>query len=165
MTKQRSKAELLKDIQVEHARLDRVLSTLTAEDMTHPGVVGVWSVKDVLAHLAAWEQLLLRWYEAGRQGQPLEPTPVGMSRKAIDALNAEIYTRYRRHSLASVLAEFQGSYAAVLTMIDAMPEEDLFAEGRYAWTGKLRVADYVAGNTCNHYRWATSHLRRQFKGR
>ncbi len=75
MTKQSSKVELLKDIQVEHARLDKMLSTLTAEEMIRPGVVGDWSVKDVLAHLAAWEQLLLGWYEAGRHAQPLPVPP------------------------------------------------------------------------------------------
>lgn len=29
-----------------------------------PGVVGDWPVKDVLAHLVAWEQMCLGWYEA-----------------------------------------------------------------------------------------------------
>jgi uncharacterized protein (TIGR03083 family) len=165
MTKQRSKAELLKDIQVERTRLEQTLSTLTPKDMTRPGVVGAWSVKDVLAHLAAWEQLFLHWYEAGRNGKRAEPTPVGMSRKAMDALNEQIFKRYSRRSLATVLAEFQASYEAILAAIQAVPEDDMIAEGRYVWTGKLRVADYIAGNTCNHYRWATSQIRRWFKER
>ena len=57
MTKQKSKAEFLNDIQVERKRLERNLNNLTAIDMTQQGVVGEWSVKDVLAHLVAWEQL------------------------------------------------------------------------------------------------------------
>jgi len=53
MTKQRSKAEFLNSIQVERRRLERNFGNLTEIDMTRPGVVGKWSVKDVLAHLVA----------------------------------------------------------------------------------------------------------------
>lgn len=164
MAKQRSKVELLKDIQAEHIRLEQILNTLTSQDMRRPGVVGAWSIKDVLAHLTAWEQLFLRWYEAGRHGQPVEPTPVGMSRKAMDAINEQIFKRYRRRSLAVVLVEFRVSYETILAAIQAMPEAEIFVERRYVWTGRLRVADYIAGNTCNHYRWATAQIRRWFKG-
>ena len=43
-----------------------------------------------------------------------------------------------------------------------IPEEDMFSPGRYAWTGRLTLADYIAGNTCNHYRWAKTQIRRRF---
>jgi hypothetical protein len=133
--------------------------------MTLPGVVGVWSVKDSLAHLAAWERFFLRWYEAGRNREPLEPAPVALSRNAIAALNEQIYEQNERSSLAAVNAEFHASYVAILAALQVMPEDDMFTTGHYDWTGKLRVADYIAGNTCNHYRWATSHIRRWSKTR
>jgi hypothetical protein len=57
MVKQKSKAELIKDIQVERQRLEKVLATLSKDEMTRPGVIGESTVKDILAHLVAWEQL------------------------------------------------------------------------------------------------------------
>jgi hypothetical protein len=128
--------------------------------MTQRGVVGEWSVKDVLAHLVAWEELFLSWYEAGLHGSIPDTAPVGMSRKAMDALNQQIFIQHRQRSLEDVLSEFRASYRQVLATVQAVPEEDLFAEGRYAWTGKLTLADYIAGNTCNHYHWAKTQIRR-----
>ncbi len=159
MAKQRSKAELLQDIRVERRRLENILAGLAPDEIIKPGVVGEWSVKDVLAHLTAWEQLFLSWYEAGLQGRVAETSPVGMSAKAIDALNQIIYDQYRLCSMEEVLEKFQNSYQQVLAAVEAIPEEDLFAAGRYEWTGKWNLADYVAGNTCNHYHWAKNKIR------
>jgi hypothetical protein len=68
MVKQTSKDQLLKGIHTERVRLESNLSTLSAEEMSQPGVTGTWSVKDILAHLVAWERLFLEWYQAGVKG-------------------------------------------------------------------------------------------------
>ena len=86
-----------------------------------------------------------------------------MSGKAIDALNQKFYDQYRQCPLNEILAEFHASYQQVLAVFQAIAEEDLFTVGRYAWTGKLALADYIAGNTCNHYRWAKAQIRRWLK--
>lgn len=163
MSKQKSKAELINDIKIERRRLERNLDGLTELNMTQPGAVGEWSVKDVLAHLVAWEQLFLDWYESGLQGRIPEIAPVGMSGKAIDALNQKIFVEYRECSLNEIKAEFHDSHQQVLAVVHAIPEEDIFTTGRYAWTGKLALVDYIAGNTCNHYRWANAKVHRWLK--
>ena len=53
MAKQTSKLQLLKDIQTERRRLEQSLSTWSDEELIRPGIVGEWSVKDLLAHLVA----------------------------------------------------------------------------------------------------------------
>lgn len=160
MAKQISKDELLKDIRTARRRLEKNLSTLSAEDMIQPGVTGTWSVKDILAHLVAWERLLLDWYQAGVEGRAAVITPVGMSQKSIDALNQQIYEKNQRRSLNDILTEFHISYQEIIALIEAIPEEEMFVQGRFLWTGKLTLADYIAGNTCNHYAWAKSQIRK-----
>ena len=163
MVKQTSKAQLLKDIHTERMRLERNLSTLSAEEMSQPGVTGTWSVKDILAHLVAWERLLLEWYQAGLKGYSASTLPVGMSHNAISILNQEIYDSNRSRSLDEILAEFHASYQQMLAVIQEIPESDMFVHGRFDWTGKLTLADYIAGNTCNHYAWAKSQIRKWMK--
>ncbi len=160
MAKQTSKGQLLNDIHTERRRLEKNLSILTAEDMQRTGVTGLWSVKDILAHLVAWEKLFLGWYSAGVRGCAPETAPVGMSQKTIDALNQQIYEKNRWRTLDDVLAEFYASYQETLAAIEAIPEEDMFARGRFSWTGRLTLADYIAGNTCNHYAWAKSQIKK-----
>ena len=163
MAKQTSKAQLLKDIHTERRRLEKTLATLSAAEMVLAGVVGTWSVKDVLAHLAAWERLFLDWYQAGLQSSAPATLPVGMGKRAIDALNQEIYTQNQGRSLEEILAEFQASYRQILAVIEAIPEGDMFSRERFNWTGRLVLADYIAGNTCSHYAWAMSQISKWVK--
>ena len=48
--------DLLAAMERERAKLDALLEGLTPARMVEPGVVGEWSVKDVMAHLriARW---------------------------------------------------------------------------------------------------------------
>ncbi len=86
-----------------------------------------------------------------------------MGRKKIDSLNHDIYERNKSRSLDEVLSEFHASYKQVLTVMEGMTEEELYSPGRFEWTGGLTLADYVAGNTCNHYTWAKEQIRKRVK--
>jgi hypothetical protein len=163
VAKQTSKDQLLKDIYTERRRLQNTLSSLSTEDMIEQVVFGAWSVKDLLAHLVAWERLFLDWYRTGVRGNLPETEPVGMSQNSINTLNQRIYEDNKWRSLDVILAEFHESFQEIATVIEAIPEEDLFIHGRYNWTGKLTLADYIAGNTCNHYAWAKSQIRSRMK--
>ncbi len=159
MAKQTSKAQLLKDIIVERQRLEKTISALTYDDLIQVGVVGTWSVKDVLAHLTAWEKLFLDWYRAGVEGRPPSIKPVGRSRKAIDALNKTIFDHNQSRGLDDIAAVFHTSYSELMKVVALIPEEELFVPGRFDWTGSLTLADYLVGNTCNHYAWANAKIR------
>jgi len=163
VAKQSSKDQLLKDIQTERRRLEKNLFLLSAEDMLQPGVTGVWSVKDILAHLVAWEKLFMEWYQIGVQGGSSTIEPVGMCRTAMDALNQQIYEVNRWRSLDEVISEFHSSHQQVVAVIEGISEGDIFAQDRFTWTGSLTLADYIAGNTCNHYAWANSQIRKWLK--
>jgi hypothetical protein len=159
VTKYRQKYELLKDIQVEHHRLEKLISSASEGQLLRSGVAGEWAVKDVLAHLVEWEKLFLDWYRIGIEGFFPTVQPAGMGKKSIDQLNQEFYLRDRLRLLSEVMADFSASYQDVLRTVQAIPESDMFSPGRFAWTGKLLLADYIAANTCSHYHWANSKIR------
>jgi hypothetical protein len=163
MAKQTSKTQLLKDIHTERRRLESNLSALSAEEMIRPGITGSWSVKDILAHLVAWEQLFIDWYQAGLQGGASSTTPVGMCQNAINDINQRIYEQNKSRTLDDVLVEFHASFQQIITIIEGISEREIFAHGRFSWTGKLTLSDYIAGNTCNHYAWAKLQIRKWAK--
>ena len=77
MPRPHTKALLLSESQKERAALDELLEPLTPVQMTEPGILGEWSVKDVLAHLYEWEQMVLGWLAATERGKtsPRRRTP------------------------------------------------------------------------------------------
>ncbi|OGO20679.1 MAG: hypothetical protein A2Z15_05270 [Chloroflexi bacterium RBG_16_50_11] len=50
-----------------------------------------------------------------------------------------------------VLADFTMTYRKILSTVESIPEEDIFAKGKFAWTGEKRLLDYIWGNTAGHY--------------
>lgn len=158
MTKHTTKDALLGAIGDERADLEASYANLSPDEMTRADAMDDWSVKDILAHLTDWEQRLLDWYAMGVRGEkPQLPAP-GMTWGDLAKLNRQGYERHRDQSLAAVLAESRDSYGQVLALVEGMPEEEIFAPGRYAWTGKRGLATYIAANTCEHYAWARKQI-------
>jgi hypothetical protein len=156
----RGKDRLLADIEREHRLLAQTFTGLSAAALSTPGVVGEWSVKDLLAHLTAWEQMFLRWYRAGQRGEtPAVPAP-GYTWRDLHALNDSLYRRSRRRQATAVLTDFALSYAQVLGAVTAMPEADVLAPARYPWLGDGNLYGYIQANTSHHYRWARGLIRR-----
>jgi len=100
----------------------------------HPGIVGEWSVKDVLAHLTEWQQMVLGWYHAGQAGEtPALPAP-GFKWSELPALNQAIYEKHLDRPLPAVLEEFRTAYRQVTAWVESLSEEDLFTPGAPAAT-------------------------------
>ena len=164
MTKHATKAGLLEDIRLQRSRLEKNLTSLTSEEMTRPGVTGEWSVKDIMAHLLDWEQRFLSWYQMGRRGEtPQTPAP-GLHWRQLDILNQRIYEQYKDIPIEEIQAKFESSYQEILALLEGLPEHELFTPGYYAWLNGECLADWAAANTCNHYYWAKTQVRKWMKG-
>jgi len=163
MAKPTTKEKLLEEIHAQRAALEKFLRPLDEAAMSHPGAVAEWSVKDVLAHLAEWEQLLLVWYQAGLRGETPPLPAEGYNWGQMDDLNQAIYEKYSGWSLGEVQAYYRDSYRQVLEAVESMAESDLFTKGRFAWTKANALVDYVIPCTSEHYQWARREMRKGLK--
>jgi hypothetical protein len=160
---QMTRAGLLERIASERHSLAATLDGLSPEQMELPGVIGRWSVKDILAHLAAWEELFCGWYQAGLRGETPELPAPGFTWREMDALNEQIYQQHGARLLVEVRAWFDASHQQFLALVAGIPEADLFSRPRYAWQGKYRLVTYVLANSAQHYHWAAGHIRKWLK--
>jgi hypothetical protein len=145
-----TKVALLQGIREERKRLEDALIGISRSDMAKDSRPDAWSVKDNLAHVAAWEKKLLKWYETGLRGEK-QAMPQWSQPGLIDEINLKIYQRNRDRQLDDVLQEFKESYKQILTTVESIPEDGMFTPGKYDWTGKGTLADYIVGNTSHHY--------------
>jgi hypothetical protein len=60
-----TKAQLLAELRAARAEWDALMAQVGEERMTEPGAAGVWSVKDVVAHLTSYA----RWYANAAEAQ------------------------------------------------------------------------------------------------
>ena len=150
MVKPASKARLLKDIRAGHQRLEEVLGGFTDADMVKRTAPGAWSLKDLLAHITAWEKAFLDWYHTGLKGG--KPDKPDFSKPGVlDEVNRQIYEKSRNRKLKDVVNEFRASYHKILVEVESIPEEVMFVTGKYAWTKTLPLVDYIISNTSEHY--------------
>ena len=54
------KTTLLNTIQSEYAHFESLIAPLSEEQLCTPTFEGGWSIKDIMAHIAIWEQLCTR---------------------------------------------------------------------------------------------------------
>jgi uncharacterized protein (TIGR03083 family) len=158
-----TKAQILTENQKEHDALEQFLTTVTPEQMTQPGALGDWSVKDVLAHLYEWEQMVLDWHAAGQRGETPHVPAAGYKWSQLPALNQSIYEKHRDRPLDEMLNLFRASYRQVMAIIESLSEEDLFTPGRFPWMNKNTLAAYFVSCTSSHYRWARTEIRKGLK--
>ena len=139
MPRPTSKKQLLSAAQASHAALEAFLSAHKSSELTRTHPKTGWSVKDILAHLTAWEGMMRGWHETGLRGEkPVIPAD-GYTWAQLPALNARILKQFHNRSLARVLSDYRASYAATLALIETLSEADLFTRGRFTWTGSTTL--------------------------
>ncbi len=143
------KTGLIEFVRQERERFGQLVTSLSEAQMSEPNVQGVWSIKDIVAHVVAWEGLMVRWLEETARGET--PGLPAFDRAAIDALNERMYTQHREEPLAQVLATFDHFAERVMESVQAVPEEDLLTPCRLGWMKDDPLWHLVGANTFWHY--------------
>lgn len=118
-----SKATVLDHLPIERGRFEDALAEISDADKVEVWVEEEWTTKDLMAHITAWEQLLLRWFDMFAQGEsPPIPGP-GQWDEYIERFNAEVYEANRDRTLAEVTAHWHQVYQQLVAAIQALPED------------------------------------------
>jgi uncharacterized protein (TIGR03083 family) len=140
--------QLLKRLNAAWTALADSYAGVSDAQLVEPGVVGDWSVKDVLAHVTTWEEEALQHLPliiAG--GTP----PRYAAQGGIDAFNARATEEGRRLSLAEVLRWRDEVHARLLDFIRGQPEG--------AFGGQTRARRRLRLDTYGHYPEHTAAIR------
>jgi hypothetical protein len=116
------KAELLQWLQDEQQQWNALLAQIDPAQMDQPGVVGQWSIKDLVAHLNGWQTRLISHLRAAHQGEPEPSSPWPAHLQEEDAINAWIYETNRNRTVNAVLAENAAQFQQLVAVIEGLPE-------------------------------------------
>ena len=110
--------ELLTTVEESWRQLDAALDGLDEAAMVEPGVVEAWSVKDLLGHVTAWDQMALGHVERWRRG---EQPPAAFS---VDDYNAREAARRRDWSPATVREEAAETRQQLRSTLAAVTDDE-----------------------------------------
>ncbi len=153
------KIKLLEMMRVEHEFLRRTIAPLSTAQLIQPGVMGEWSIKDIVSHIVIWEQRFLRWVEDAARGESLEQPEPGYAWEDVDRLNADDHRANRDRPLLDVLAEFERSHLQAYGILAGLPDEILFTPGYYPFTRGKALWEYAASSTYEHIAEHTAIIR------
>src|SRR5690242_4756400 len=154
-----TKDELLERIRTGRADFDTVLLAVPPEVVDQPLLDGGWSVKDLVAHIAAYDQWTAAQITAANAGRAatdrelygVEDVPDDPQGWDEDRQNAAIRDRYADVSYPDALAFAEQSFNQLLSVLTTTPEDVLTRPGAQAWTEGQAVIDLVPGETYRHY--------------
>ncbi len=122
-------AELLALVEAEQRHMRALLGRLKPAHLAAPGVIGSWSVKNILAHITFWHRRLLHIVEAERCGQraallmrPGEDWPAALAR-----INEQVAALSQAQPADVVLADFRQTSQAVYALVAGLRDAELAA--------------------------------------
>jgi hypothetical protein len=149
------KQHILTTLQAEFNRWEQLLAGLSEEQITASQLPADWSIKDVIAHLRAWQQrsiarleaaLLNRQPEYPRWPAQFDPEAEGQPHD----LNAWLYARDRDQPWSSVHRDWSEGFRRFLELGQAIPEKDLLEVGRYSWLEGYALLAVLQGSYEHH---------------
>ena len=106
-------------------RLLASLDGLPEDEMLEPGVCGDWSVRDIVAHVAAWDREVTATFAAMLEG---ERTPfLDFDEDELEQFNQERHEAARDMPVPEAIAELSDSRQALLDFLKATDNAKLFA--------------------------------------
>jgi hypothetical protein len=158
-----NKAEFLDIMRSERAQWETLLSEVGMTRMELPGAAGEWSVKDIVAHITAYEQGLVEWLSAASCGETVE-FPV-LDHPDLDYCNQLIYSVNRSRSLQDVLKESEEVFQELNRIVTSLSEEELLDPDKTAWFVVHRWKEArplwrcIADDSYNHYKQHVESVR------
>jgi len=135
--------ELLAQMHTEREQLWSAIAGLNRDALALPGVNGEWSVKDVLAHVAFWEEHASQRLRLLAEGRAEEISYYG--REEIDGTNAQVFAERRPWTVAEAEQALRLARRRLLKDLATLTDEQLGSS-----PAGIPVLAWLAADTFQH---------------
>jgi hypothetical protein len=134
--------------------------------MTLKGVAGNWSIKDIIAHVWAYEQYIADRMNEILHGEEYMPRKTHNALDAFqdefgypdfgsplldeDTSNAWVYDHYKNVALEEIVAQEVQAFASIVSALEKLSDETIKGHN---------ILNRVADNTLHHYREHTRDIK------
>lgn len=139
------KDHILAALREQFDQWEELLASLRTEQITDPLTPSEWAIKDVIAHVMAWQQRTIARVEAALlDREPLFPAwQPGLDPEAegdTDQVNAWIYAHYHHQPWTEVHQSWKTGFQRLLASAQTISERDLLDTSRYSWLEGYSIA-------------------------
>jgi hypothetical protein len=135
-----------------HATLLKTIDGLNEDEWHTAGVCGRWSPKDIVAHLASYEQVLVEILDNLVNEKEETPT-LDHFREAYETFNDEEVERRKEQSAAQTVAEYEEAHAGVMALAKQVAAPTWRENGILPWYGsQYDLDDFIVYTYYGHKR-------------
>ena len=150
------KTQILTQLKNEFNRWEDLLAGLSPAQITARDLPANLSIKDVVAHLMAWQQISIARLEAAHHNrEPVLPDWLAgsdpESEEEIDVFNARIHQLYYDKSWPQVYQAWRDGFSRFLALGEAIPEETLLDTQAYPWLKGYPLLAVLQGSYEHHH--------------
>ena len=149
------KEPILSALREQFENWEKLLSILSDEQLTAPHFDLDWSVKDVMAHLWAWQQISIARLEAGVQDRiPELPGWIVDSvenwEENANQVNEHTFEKYHHKPWSEVYGTWRNGFLHLLDAGEQISERDLLDGDRYSWLHGYSLAAILIASYDHH---------------
>jgi hypothetical protein len=131
--------------------------------MTFPLLSRDRNARDLLGHIAAWHQMLIRWYSKELEGVPTPVPCAGYSWDEVAEMNQAIWRVVQDMTYDAARSAAVLTHHHALKLYDGSTDTQLWTPGLYDWTRGSAVGSWFETATSIHYQWASAKIRRAIR--
>ena len=165
MARPKNKKELLTNSKENFDKLIELISSYSPEEREKnftPDKL-YQNIRDIVAHLHHWNELMLTWYKEGMKGNKPPMPAEGYTWKTLPEYNKLMHTKYLGITTKEAIGLFKKSFRKVYKLIENHTNEELFTKKKYDWTGSTSLGAYLVSCACSHYEWAIKRIKKSMK--
>lgn len=125
-----------------------LLELFSQEQMEIPGVIGDWSLKDLLVHLTRWEAELVKLlWQAKRE---IQPSTIHFSQESTDAINERWFEESKTRDLDKVWQDFDTVREQTIRRVKEFSDTELVNPGYFKWSQGKPLWEWIAADSYDH---------------
>lgn len=148
----------------EHWEFNKYINSLSSKQMTEELVYGSWTVKDIIAHITAWDVIGV----VEIKGVLKDEFPENVGPRE-DSFNKREVEKRKMRSLEEVLKEREEAFGVMIKVIKKLSEEEWQYDSGYKWEDGTSVTVTSLFNyryeSAGHEGGHLKQIKKYFKGK
>ena len=158
----KDKDELLKAIADNYKKLSTELTNIPIDLTELKELEGhakntLMSIKDLLAYLVGWGQLVLKWQDRKEKGLEVDFPETGFKWNELGLLAQKFYKDYEREDFKMLIKKLDKTTKEILKIIESKSNVELY---EMAWYDKWTLGKMIQLNTSSPFKNAKDRIRK-----
>lgn len=124
MKKTLIREKVLTQLREKYEALERLIDEISEEEAIESGVQAHWSIKDILAHLTAWDKRGMKWISDALAGTPPAMPEPNVTWTGRHKLNEQTYQENLHIPFDTILDQYRITFNDLLELLEEMTDEE-----------------------------------------